>query len=230
MCEVRMQCDRIWENGWVTLSFTYVSPTTIVDQKCFIESAWLPWQPDHSNVFVIVSQSSLSYYGMHNLCIPITIFIVCLHICKSLVELPQKDTHKEPVRKLSKQEPGPKHAVPPAKHILATTEPGSSEEDSEAKDSFPDMWGPPPAATARVSISQVPPSTALPEGQRKLSKHDSRTEANFLIDEHFAGLADPEVDVANWPLFTEVSSTYVYVYTQCMHILQARMLSVLCSG
>lgn len=140
-----------------------------------------------------------------------------LHFWNSLVESTQEEPRKEPTKKLSKQETEPEHEAP-AKHIMATTDPDSSEEDSEGKDSFPDMWGPPPAATARASVPQGPPSTGVPGVQRKLSKHDSRTEANFLIDEHFAGLTDPEVDVANWPLFTEVSGSCT------MHILQPCML------
>lgn len=128
----------------------------------------------------------------------------------------QEDKHKEPIRKQSKQDTGPRdHETPPVKHTLATVADGSSDEDSEGKDSFPDMWGPPPAATARVSVSQGPPTTANPGDRRKVSKHDSRTEANFLIDEHFAGLADPQVDVASWPLFTEVVSGACIYYMYC---------------
>lgn len=110
----------------------------------------------------------------------------------------QEEPRKEPTRKLSKRDA-------PAKHILETKDLGSSQEDSEDEDSFPDMWGPPPAATALDSAPQRTSSAGFPMEQRKLSKHDSRTEANFMIDKHFAGLADSEVDVANWPLFTGVS-------------------------
>lgn len=130
----------------------------------------------------------------------------------TLPESSQEEPRKEPTRKLSKRDTGPKPDAP-ARHILGTKGPGSSEEHSEGEDSFPDMWGPPPAATARDSVPQRPPSTGFPAEQRKLSKHDSRTEANFMIDEQFAGLADPEVDVANWPLFTEVSGArFVHIH------------------
>ena len=126
----------------------------------------------------------------------------------TLPESSQEEPRKEPTRKLSKRDTEPKPDAP-ARNILDTKDPDSSEEDSEGEDSFPDMWGPPPAATAMDSAPQRQPSTGFPVEQRKLSKHDSRTEANYMIDEHFAGLADPEVDVANWPLFTEVSGEHL---------------------
>ena len=193
-----------------------IIPSTSIDLKSAQRSVWLSWLKYRALECIIAK---------HCICARIhqVQYYVIPFFWNSLSEMSQEDKHKEPIRKQSKQDAGPHHETPPVKHILATIDHGSSDEDSESKDSFPDMWGPPPAATASVSVSQGPPTTANPGDRRKLSKNDSRTEANFLIDEHFAGLADPQVDVANWPLFTEVSGA-------CYYTVPCEFLRVLCSS
>ena len=87
-------------------------------------------------------------------------------------------------------------------HLEVGDSDGSSKEDgedplSDISDVF-DTETPPP-----------PTDDVAKQPKKVLKKEDSRTAADALIDQQFAGLTDHTMDLADWPLFAEVSTCLV---------------------
>ena len=93
-------------------------------------------------------------------------------------------------------------------HLEVGDSDGSSKEDGE--DPLSDI--------SDVFDTVTPPPTAddvAKQPKKVLKKEDSRTAADALIDQQFAGLTDHTMDLADWPLFA-VSTCLLCTYLMCL--------------